>query len=243
MAASMRFQLIENHFGLYKPASRSLQLSGGKDGLAVMKKIILSMLLAFGISVNSAQAVLMERDLLAAGDGLITFDDQTNLEWLDVSATRGLLISEVQGGAGGWISRGFSYATQQQVENIFTFLGIPLFSNNSPNRPEIDTLISFLGNTYEGHISRRGVRGWTGTISQNSNFPIQAYAVNATSINDSSTFTAWDISQPTNRAGVIGHFLIRPRTMIPEPATLAIFGLGLAGLGFMRRRRAAYSTN
>ena len=26
---------------------------------------------------------------------------------------------------------------------------------------------------------------------------------------------------------------------IPEPATLAIFGAGLTGLGFMRRRRAA----
>ena len=28
-------------------------------------------------------------------------------------------------------------------------------------------------------------------------------------------------------------------TQIPEPATLALFGLGLAGMGFMRRRRAA----
>ena len=30
-----------------------------------------------------------------------------------------------------------------------------------------------------------------------------------------------------------------PAPSIPEPGTLAIFGLGLAGLGVMRRRRAA----
>jgi len=30
-----------------------------------------------------------------------------------------------------------------------------------------------------------------------------------------------------------------PSTEVPEPGTLVLFGLGLAGFGFARRRRAA----
>jgi hypothetical protein len=57
---------------------------------------------------------------------------------------------------------------------------------------------------------------------------------------DSSTLTAEVIRtvQTTNTEGGTGGVLVTP-SQIPEPTTLALFGLGLAGLGFTRRRMKA----
>ncbi len=41
------------------------------------------------VSGSPAYAALVEQDLFTAGDGLLTLDTDTNLEWLDVTETLG----------------------------------------------------------------------------------------------------------------------------------------------------------
>ena len=64
---------------------------------------------------NPASAALIEQDLFAAGDGLITFDDQTGLEWLDLTETTNLSYNDVETDGGGWLSLGFRHATGAEV--------------------------------------------------------------------------------------------------------------------------------
>ena len=46
---------------------------------------------------------LLQQDLVpASGDSLITFDTDTNLEWLSLTKTVNLSISDVRNGTGGY---------------------------------------------------------------------------------------------------------------------------------------------
>ena len=76
--------------------------------------------LSLAIAVTSARSALIERDWIADGDGLITYDTATGLEWLDVPATANIPYSDVVATVNTSPEyAGFNFASKQQVETFF----------------------------------------------------------------------------------------------------------------------------
>jgi hypothetical protein len=65
--------------------------------------------------VLPASAALVEQDLSAPGDALLTLDDVSGLRWLDLSETVGLSMDDIVADVGGWSSMGFRHATAAEV--------------------------------------------------------------------------------------------------------------------------------
>ena len=67
------------------------------------------------VASQASASSLTEADLSSPGDGLITRDVDTGLDWLDVSATSGLAYANITAGGGGWSALGFRHATASEV--------------------------------------------------------------------------------------------------------------------------------
>jgi hypothetical protein len=65
--------------------------------------------------VTMAYAYLTPTSLFAQNDGFLVRDSETGLDWLKLSETAGLSVNGVLGNSGGWIGRGFRYATTNEV--------------------------------------------------------------------------------------------------------------------------------
>ena len=96
---------------------------------------------------------LLQQDLVpASGDSLITFDTDTNLEWLSLTKTVNLSISDVRNGAGGYATTyGFRYANGAELQALWNHAGITRFAPNQPvpvpdsNSAGIQKLIDWMG--------------------------------------------------------------------------------------------------
>jgi hypothetical protein len=115
----------------------------------------LSVLAACVMAVTTAaRADLLERDVNGPGDALLTFDEASGLEWLDLPLTTGLSTSAVLAGAGGWIGRGFRYATTDEVHALFlrshpdAHLSNGLFRVTSENLAGATRMLDLLGTVY-----------------------------------------------------------------------------------------------
>lgn len=84
--------------------------------VGLSRAVLLSMISLLALP---ASADLIEQDLFAAGDALLTLDDVSGLRWLDLTETTGISMDDIEADVGGWASRGFRHASTSEIYDLF----------------------------------------------------------------------------------------------------------------------------
>jgi hypothetical protein len=203
---------------------------------------------------QSAQAALLAGDLATSGDGLITKDSLTGLEWLDLTATQGASFDQVTAGLGGYTTeKGFRYANAAEVNALFTsalegkvgnFQSSPGVSFQIPAAyfaaREINDLLG-VTQTLGGRTSDfRNSLGYVAPVSATGTVAVVSIASNLTRFQADSTFVTrgevqgFNFVSPTALgSSVVGSYLVRssaPVKSTPEPSSLLGGAIVLTGL-------------
>lgn len=184
----------------------------------------------FGMA-GTANAVLIANNCGFSGAGDCTLDTVTGLQWLDLTESTNLSFNFVstQFGSGGQFE-GYRYASEAEVFTLFTDAGFtnvgsftPTIANFAPYAP----FVALLGETFPtgGSPFTFGLSdtlccSGTGVFSPF----VQVSVMELTGVAASSA-DALDAAEV-----FLGSWLIRVPTVVPEPASLLLFLVGLASL-------------
>lgn len=117
------------------------------SGSMIHCRMLVASLVILVSGAVGARAELVPRDLLEPGDGLITLDTSTGLEWLDVTRTVGLSINAVRVDFGG-LPAG-RLATEEEVVGLFLSAGVfDVGGTCLENEPGVRCLLDMMGVTF-----------------------------------------------------------------------------------------------
>ncbi len=194
-------------------------------------KIAFAIILA-SLLIHPAKAALID-------GGGFTFDDQSGLEWLDLSATQGQSYNEVLAaiGSGGSLA-GWSVASAAQVSTFFDNAGgtPPYEASDATPRAWISNLVNLWGESYflTNDLLNDGLRGGGRIFYDTVCFKIcislsSAWLTGADDVGTPDTEVRPDLAVALYRD---------PVNPVPIPAAAWLFGTALVGfVGFSRRRK------
>ena len=112
-------------------------------------RLLLALLFALLVGSRAA-AELVEIDLVTPGDGLVTRDTVTGLDWLDLTETTLLSYTDVVTGAGGYTAAGWRHATGDEVCALFAneLAPVPCPDGNAAVFSQFTQVVSLLGVTW-----------------------------------------------------------------------------------------------